>query len=134
MTHRSIILLGDVTDHAGQVITGAPATKYAGHPVARVGDLVSCPLHGNNAIVGSSTFNVDGQPVALEGMHSACGSTLIASQHMFSTMESPRDKDGRFTPQWYRENRGQPVIPGTEDSGTTAWPGLSPQPPDNSAV
>jgi len=46
-----------------------------------MGDKVSCPKHGNNAIAGGdATMIVDGKPVARHGDKTACGATLIAGQ------------------------------------------------------
>ncbi|WP_387795382.1 PAAR domain-containing protein, partial [Photorhabdus sp. RM125S] len=51
-------------------------------PVAAKGDLVSCPkCKGVFPIVeGSDDLKHQGKPIALEGMHTACGAKLIASQ------------------------------------------------------
>jgi len=49
--------------------------------IARMGDKVSCPKHGNNAIAsGDATTIVDGKPVARDGDKTACGAVLVASQ------------------------------------------------------
>jgi uncharacterized Zn-binding protein involved in type VI secretion len=79
-------IVGDPTDHGGMVITGSPTHNIQGRPVARLGDLVECPQyypdgrpHGKNPIIqGSYKLMIDGQPAALHGHHSACGSTLLA--------------------------------------------------------
>lgn len=55
-----------------------------GKRVARVGDLVKCPKkrHGVNPIItGDHSLIVDGKPVARHGDKTACGCSLIASQH-----------------------------------------------------
>lgn len=60
----------------------AATSDVLGRPLARVGDLCSCPLpgHGSCSIVeGDPHWTIDGVPVALEGHHTACGATLIAS-------------------------------------------------------
>lgn len=77
---RKVIVVGDSTTHGGVVITGANNNLVAGKPIARVGDMVTCPEHGTNAIIeGASTMNIKGTPVALEGCKTECGSTLIGS-------------------------------------------------------
>ncbi|MGA7779439.1 MAG: PAAR domain-containing protein [Paraburkholderia sp.] len=82
-------MLGDVTDHGGRVISGSSKIKFSGLPIARKSDRVSCPTHGENAILGGDdAFAIEGQPVALEGQTTACGSKLIASQRMFDKEES----------------------------------------------
>lgn len=79
---RGVIRLGDATDHGGKVITASSTMKVLGIPVAREGDLVSCPKknHGINPIIeGESTFTDHGKKVALDGHKSACGCSLISS-------------------------------------------------------
>jgi uncharacterized Zn-binding protein involved in type VI secretion len=56
-------------------------TDSGGIGVARAGDKVSCPKHGDTVIVGGdSTMIVDGKPVARVGDKTACGATLVAGQ------------------------------------------------------
>jgi uncharacterized Zn-binding protein involved in type VI secretion len=77
---RKIVLVGDPTSHGGVVLTGSPTATVAGRAVARLGDEVSCPQHGNNRITeGDASYAVGGIPVALEGHHSACGCVLIGT-------------------------------------------------------
>lgn len=76
-----IIRLGDKTDHGGSVMESIPHTSLNGKPMAGKGNLVACPLcKGVFPIVeGSSTYSVNGVPVALHGMKTACGASLLAS-------------------------------------------------------
>jgi uncharacterized Zn-binding protein involved in type VI secretion len=78
---KDIIRLGDVTTHGGVVLQAFSHTDLNGKPIAGVGHNVSCPLcKGIFPIAeGSRTYTVDGIPVALDGMKTACGATLIAS-------------------------------------------------------
>ncbi|KRE92419.1 hypothetical protein ASG87_00410 [Frateuria sp. Soil773] len=78
---KPFIVIGDRTSHGG-VVTGSSTTSdVAGKKLARVGDKVSCPKCGANAIAtGDTTVIIDGQPVARHGDTTACGATLIASQ------------------------------------------------------
>lgn len=78
---KDIIRLGDLTTHGGVVIQAFAHTDLNGKPVAGVGHNVSCPLcKGIFPIVeGSRVYAVDGTPVALDGMKTACGAALIAS-------------------------------------------------------
>ncbi|CAM2177185.1 PAAR domain-containing protein [Paraburkholderia sacchari] len=135
MAHRSVILVGDVTDHGGVVLTGSTAHYYGGKPVARVGDIVSCPTHGDNAIKGAKgAILVDGRIIAVEGMSTQCGSHLIASQTMFNTLDSKQDSDGTYHPLWDLVSPGQPQY---SPHGASPFPGevpLSPVPPDNVPV
>ena len=80
---RPLIVLGDKTDHGGQVVAASPTTTVNGIPVARVGDAVTCPILGHWSTViatGDPNMLVDGIPVARHGDKTACGATLIASQ------------------------------------------------------
>jgi uncharacterized Zn-binding protein involved in type VI secretion len=78
---KDIIRLGDLTTHGGVVLQAFSHTDLNGKPIAGVGHNVSCPLcKGIFPIAeGSSTYAVDGIPVALDGMKTACGAALFAS-------------------------------------------------------
>jgi uncharacterized Zn-binding protein involved in type VI secretion len=79
---RAIVRLGDKTSHGGVVSSASKIHTLRGIGIARVGDLVSCPLpgHGNNPIIeGCTAFSLNGRNVALHGHKSACGCSLIAS-------------------------------------------------------
>lgn len=78
---KDIIRLGDVTTHGGVVLEAFAQTDLNGKPIVGVGHNVSCPLcKGIFPVVeGSSTYAVDGIAVALDGMKTACGASLIAS-------------------------------------------------------
>jgi uncharacterized Zn-binding protein involved in type VI secretion len=78
---KDIIRLGDLTTHGGVVLQAFSHIDLNGKPIAGVGHNVSCPLcKGIFPIAeGSSTYAVDGIPVALDGMKTACGAALIAS-------------------------------------------------------
>jgi uncharacterized Zn-binding protein involved in type VI secretion len=84
---KPFIVLGDRTNHGGEVLEGDPSTTINGKPVARVGDKVSCPIpgHGTNSIVeGAADTLISDKPVALHGHKTACGATLISSQMLVS--------------------------------------------------
>ena len=76
-----IIRKGDSTDHGGTVLEGFAQTNLNGSPMAGIGHQVSCPqCAGVFAIEeGSKRYKVNGIPVALHGMKTACGARLIAS-------------------------------------------------------
>jgi uncharacterized Zn-binding protein involved in type VI secretion len=77
---KRLIVVGDRTTHDGKVITGAENSTVHGRPIARLGDLVDCPVHGKNKIVeGAPNYDIGDRPVALEGHRTECGSVLIAS-------------------------------------------------------
>ena len=76
-----VIRLGDKTSHGGAVLEGSPHSDSAGIAIARLGDKVSCPIHGNGTIAsGDQTMIVDGKPAARNGDKTSCGATLIAGQ------------------------------------------------------
>jgi uncharacterized Zn-binding protein involved in type VI secretion len=75
-----IIVVGDKTDHGGTVLGGSPAHDVCGKPIARIGDKVDCPRHGENRVVTAHpTLSVDGVAVAVEGCATECGSNLVGS-------------------------------------------------------
>ncbi|PBJ26459.1 PAAR motif protein [Pseudomonas sp. ACN8] len=78
---KCIVRLGDTTDHGGIVTESIPHTNLNGKPMAGKGHMVMCPLcKGPFPIAeGSRTYSVNGIPVALDGMKTTCGATLIAS-------------------------------------------------------
>ena len=79
----ALIRLGDKTSHNGVVLEASQLSDSGGIGIARVGDKVSCPKCGDNAIAsGDATMIVDGKPVARHGDKTACGATLIAGQQM----------------------------------------------------
>lgn len=77
---RMIVRLGDTSNHGGAVVTSSADYKAEGKFVARIGDILNCPIHGPNPIVeGSDTHLNNGKKVARHGDHTQCGATLIAS-------------------------------------------------------
>lgn len=79
---RAIIRQGDPTSHGGTVIGGSLADLCEGKPIAFVGHKVSCPkCRGTHEIIeGAPVTTLYGKGVALEGMRTSCGATLIATQ------------------------------------------------------
>lgn len=82
---KPIIRKGDSTDHGGLVLEGFERADLNGRPSAGIGHMVACPkCSGVFPIVqGSNQYAIDGRPVALEGMKTACGAALIATQQTF---------------------------------------------------
>jgi uncharacterized Zn-binding protein involved in type VI secretion len=78
---KRVIRLDDPTNHGGKVTSvSAQQPNIMGKPVARVGDLCTCPIHGACPIVeGDANWTIDGIPVALEGHKTACGAILIST-------------------------------------------------------
>ena len=76
-----LIRLGDKTSHNGAVLEASTLSDIDGVGIARMGDKVSCPIHGNGTIAsGDQTMIVDGKPAARHGDKTSCGATLIAGQ------------------------------------------------------
>lgn len=76
-----LITLGDKTSHGGTVVEASTLSDTGSKGIARVGDKVTCPRHGNGTIVsGDQTLIVDGKPAARHGDKTSCGATLVAGQ------------------------------------------------------
>lgn len=74
-------MLGDRTSHGGVVVSGDPARVVDGQPIARVGDMVTCPRCKCVASIVTSRFPValgHGNPVAYDGDMTSCGATLYS--------------------------------------------------------
>jgi len=83
--------LGDTSTHGGSIVTSASVSYSAGSLIARVGDILSCPAHGNVAIIsGSGNFKVEGSIAAVEGSLCSCGALLIVNPDTkhFAPLES----------------------------------------------
>jgi uncharacterized Zn-binding protein involved in type VI secretion len=77
-----IIRQGDPTSHGGKVLEGSLSDICMGKPIAFMGHKVSCPkCKGTFPIAeGAPNTTFYGRGVALAGMKTACGATLIATQ------------------------------------------------------
>ncbi|MGV2861594.1 polymorphic toxin type 44 domain-containing protein [Achromobacter sp. ESBL13] len=84
MSARPIIRIGDTTSHGGTVLQGISFYLIEGKAASGLGHMVSCPqCKGTYPIAeGVSTFMVDGIRLAIDGMQTSCGATLIASQNI----------------------------------------------------
>lgn len=51
-------------------------------PIARVGDVHLCPIHGPNAIVNGGVATADGIPIARVGDMTGCGATITVGSSM----------------------------------------------------
>ncbi len=75
---NAVARLGDSSTHGGEITTSASQTICEGQKVARVTDILNCPLHGPNPIVtGSPQFICEGQKVARTTSVTACGAQII---------------------------------------------------------
>lgn len=74
--------MGDPTSHGGKVLEGLQTDICMGKPISYIGHKVQCPLcKGTFPIVeGVMTATFYGKGVAIAGMKTACGATLIATQ------------------------------------------------------
>jgi uncharacterized Zn-binding protein involved in type VI secretion len=81
MPQKTIIRAGDRTSHGGTVLEGHPLVTLLGKQVAGVGHRVSCPQCGGNPVIagGAASVTMRGVRVAVEGMKTSCGATLIGS-------------------------------------------------------
>lgn len=90
MADLSILTVGCMSDHGGQIITGDPSMQIDGKPVARVGDLHSCPQfyptvppipHAVTPIIRTAPVEVRGsvnmREFAYEGDTTGCGAVLL---------------------------------------------------------
>lgn len=82
MTARPIIRVGDKTTHGGTVMEGFSSYSIDGRAAAGLGHKVDCPQCGGvfPIIQGVPSFAVGDSLVAVDGMKTACGAALIASQ------------------------------------------------------
>lgn len=79
---RKVIRLGDPTTHGGTVVGAAANYTMDGIPVARMGDMCTCPIRGHSGctiVEGDPAWLIGGLPVALEGHHTSCGAVLIST-------------------------------------------------------
>ncbi|OCG20164.1 hypothetical protein A9G11_09735 [Gilliamella sp. wkB108] len=87
---KNVIRLGDSTSHGGKVITASSKLIVFNKGVARIGDLVTCPIkgHGVNPIIeGDPQFIDEGKPVAFNGHKTACGCALMSSLSNFGKID-----------------------------------------------
>lgn len=104
MTERAIIRRGDRTSHSGIVVEGHPTSMLLGQEIALVGHKVMCPkCKGAFPILPDPGRNHSfmGNDTAVEGMRTACGAVLIASQMVarVSEAEGLSDPTSDPTPQ-----------------------------------
>ncbi len=80
---RAVICKGDPTSHGGKVLEGNELITTHGRPIAQLGHMTFCPqCKGNFPIIEGLDFHTyAGIGTAVDGMHTACGAKLIATQH-----------------------------------------------------
>jgi uncharacterized Zn-binding protein involved in type VI secretion len=73
------ICKGDETSHGGVVISASSSFNLNGRKAAVKGDLVSCPEHGDNAIIEDAPgFTDHGRRLVVDGCRTQCGSVVMA--------------------------------------------------------
>ncbi len=78
--NRSICCEGDATTHGGKVIKASGSFTIDGRRVARIGDVVLCPVHGVNSVIEGDGATLDeGIPLVLHGHHSRCGCAVVCN-------------------------------------------------------
>jgi uncharacterized Zn-binding protein involved in type VI secretion len=71
--------IGDSISHGGSITEGSTDVLTNGAGQARVGDAVTCTLHGAQTITdGSSTVFVNGRKAARVGDPISCGAVIIS--------------------------------------------------------
>ncbi|WP_169307205.1 PAAR domain-containing protein [Chitiniphilus eburneus] len=80
MAIAGFIVLGDRTSHGGVVISGDPQHTVDGRPVARLGDLATCPRCGRLTHIVSSRYPTpdEGNPPAYHLDMLECGAVLYS--------------------------------------------------------
>jgi uncharacterized Zn-binding protein involved in type VI secretion len=74
-----VATLGTPMTHGGAVVTAAPCVTIVGIPAARVGDMVTCPMHGPAVITSGGLGTIDGRRIAHHGSSTSCGATLVVA-------------------------------------------------------
>ncbi|WP_186019096.1 PAAR domain-containing protein [Burkholderia gladioli] len=82
---RAMICVGDTTTHGGRVLEGSATATIDGKPIAGVGHKVLCPqCKGVFPILPATgrryLHQIAGRDTAIQGMKTACGARLVASQ------------------------------------------------------
>lgn len=97
MTERAIIRKGDPTTHGGTVLEAFSTLSVYGKNVAGIGHRGYCPLCKRDFIIeaGAANYTYCGKKIALEGMHTSCGATLIATQWQATVDDTPRGNFSR---------------------------------------
>jgi uncharacterized Zn-binding protein involved in type VI secretion len=101
---KPVIHLGDPTTTGGVVITASPTSGDYGKPIARNGDIATCPVcdqHQGAIVTTSQLMKVDGQYVARQDDIVACGcpygsNKLISVGQASMLDDTQKPKSGGF--------------------------------------
>lgn len=79
-----IARVGDRCTHGAVIITGDPIRIVEGQRVARLGDLVACPIHGINPLVTvlASPVVTTEKKTARIGSVAQCGAVVITGSNI----------------------------------------------------
>ncbi|EMT6576574.1 MULTISPECIES: PAAR domain-containing protein [Providencia] len=78
---KGFVCLCDKNTHGGHVLSASSTMYIDGKQVALVGDLVSCPKHGNNTIIeGADSAFDNGIAIVVDQCLCACGCRVISSE------------------------------------------------------
>ena len=88
---RAVICKGDPTSHGGKVLEGNANVTTNGRQVAQRGHMTFCPkCKGNFPIAEGLDFHTyAGIGTAVDGMRTACGAKLMATQHTMQIDDAP---------------------------------------------
>lgn len=77
---KAVARVGDPCTHGATITEGSSSRFANGKAVARLGDKVTCPQHGQTTIVSdcSTTSFADNKAVAVVGSKCACGAVVTA--------------------------------------------------------
>ncbi|WP_084162701.1 PAAR domain-containing protein [Paraburkholderia bannensis] len=71
--------IGTPATHGGAVSTATPCVTIGGIPAARVGDRVTCAMHGPAVITSGGLGTIDGRQIAHHGSSTSCGAMLVVA-------------------------------------------------------
>lgn len=66
-------------------------------PVARIGDVHVCPIHGTNIVVSGGSATIDGVAIARVGDMCGCGATIVDGSQSASNDGLPIARVGSKT-------------------------------------
>lgn len=71
--------LNDTSSHGGLIISASPNSFCDGRPIARNGDILDCPSHGQQPITAITTrTRVNGRLVITVGATCPCGAVITS--------------------------------------------------------
>ncbi len=111
---KAIIRMGDQTSHGGVISEGFPDFIVCGAPAAGVGHTGYCPQCKTQFQILSAglTASCLGKEIAVEGMTTSCGATLIATQQQATVdVYSEQKNDAQMEQNWFalEDESGNPI-------------------------